>query len=191
MVEAKLAEELKVGISPVREALQQLEHIGLVTRFLNRGSYITKLSLNEVKQIYRLRGELETLSLKFALEAPERPNVDALQECAHELIRAATESSRSKFVHWDLQFHQQMCRIASDPFLEKCLLMLITPLFAFVLIRLQHEPPVPFNIVEVARQHQQIVDLFELRNTTKALQRMRAVMEGFRHEIIETLYGPQ
>ena len=36
IVEGKLARELNVGISPVREALLQLEHLGLVVRVLKQ-----------------------------------------------------------------------------------------------------------------------------------------------------------
>src|SRR5690349_4864137 len=76
IVEGKLARELDVGFSPVREALQELEYLGLLTHRANRATYVTQLSSTEVRQIYRLRAELEALSVKYALEQPERAGLE-------------------------------------------------------------------------------------------------------------------
>ena len=188
LVEGKLAKELNVGISPVREGLQQLEHLGLVTRYPNRGTYITELSANEVQQIYRLRAELETLSVKYALENPGHKGITELQRCADEMMDASTKQNYPGFFECDLKFHTLICRIAEDPFVERCLLSLTTPLFAFVLIRLKQEP-ILFDFVSMAKMHQEIVDLFHLSNAQAAAEGMHRIMHGFRQEIVGLLYG--
>lgn len=190
LVEGKLAKELGVGISPVREALYQLEHLGLVTRYPNRGTVVTQLTSTEINQIFCLRAELETLSVKFAIEAQNRSGLEHLQECASQMMAASLEGNPSKFFEWDLEFHNQICRMADNPFLEKCLLTLTTPLFAFVLIRLKQEPGLA-DLVEISRQHQQIVDLFRLSDPAEAEQVMRRIMDGFREVMLHILYDVQ
>lgn len=186
LVEGKLAKELGVGISPVREALYQLEHLGLVTRYPNRGTVVTQLTPTEVNQIFRLRAELETLSVKFAIEAQNRSGLERLQECANQMMAASLEGDSARFFEWDLEFHNQVCRMADNPFLEKCLLTLTTPLFAFVLIRLKQEPG-SVDLVEISRQHQQIADLFRLSDPVEAERAMRRIMDGFREVILHIL----
>lgn len=188
LVEGKLAKELGLGVSPIRDALQQLEYLGLVTRYPNRGTYITLLNATEVRQIYRLRAELETLSFKYALEQQEKAGLNELQECSERMMKASLSGDHPGFFECDLKFHQLICRIANDPFLERCLLSLTTPLFAFVLIRLKQEP-ILFNFVEMSKAHQTIVSLFQAKDHVQAEQSMRSIMHGFCEEILEKLYG--
>lgn len=188
IVEGKLAKDLNVGISPVREALQQLGYIGLVTRYPNRGTYVTQLTETEVKQIYRLRAELEALSVKYALERTNRSGLGQLQECADQMVTAASNEDYPRFFACDIEFHNQVCRIAGDPFLERCLVSLTTPLFAFVLIRLKQEP-ILFDFAALSVQHQQIVKFFSMSDPKQAAEAMRNTMHGFRETVLEKLYG--
>lgn len=54
-----LASKLGVSRVPVREALKGLEAEGQVTGRLNRGYYVTELTIEELEEIYRLRYLLE------------------------------------------------------------------------------------------------------------------------------------
>ena len=190
LVEGKLAKDLDIGISPVREGLQELGYLGLVTHKLNRGTYVTQLSAKDVHQIYRLRAELEALSVKFALEAPVRGDLSALQLCADQLKKAAAERDYPKFFEYDIDFHNEICRLASDPFLERCLLSLTTPLFAFVLICLKQQP-ILFDFETMAQDHQRIVDLFKRKDPEAASREMAEIMHGFRETVVQKLYGAE
>src|SRR5260370_16949405 len=75
VVEAKLASSLKIGHPTVREALIELEHAGFVTRIPNRGTFITKLSKNQVMEIYCIRENLESLTLQLALTRITPPSL--------------------------------------------------------------------------------------------------------------------
>src|SRR5580704_5906244 len=64
--ELTLANELKVSQSTVREALQRLEHAGLVTRKANLGTTVTRLSPKDVRERVWLRLVLECLAADAA-----------------------------------------------------------------------------------------------------------------------------
>ena len=68
VVELRLAKQLGVGNTAVREALFELERAGLVTRIPNKGSFITKMTWADAQQIFRIRKELESLAVELALE---------------------------------------------------------------------------------------------------------------------------
>src|SRR5438105_1199471 len=55
-----LADDLGVSRIPVREALRQLEAEGLVTFNPHRGAVVSSLSLEEIRELFELRAELET-----------------------------------------------------------------------------------------------------------------------------------
>ena len=51
---------------PVREALRQLEAEGLVKLLPNRGAVVRELSVQDIKEVYQIRVELEGLAARLA-----------------------------------------------------------------------------------------------------------------------------
>src|SRR5882762_7953348 len=66
IVERELARQMKVGTPVIREALISLQGQGFVRRVTNTGTFVTQFALEEVRQLYSLRIELETLALQWA-----------------------------------------------------------------------------------------------------------------------------
>jgi DNA-binding GntR family transcriptional regulator len=64
--QAELAARFNVSKVPIREALKQLAAEGLLHHDHNRGYFVTRLSLEEAKQLYRLRRWLEAELLATA-----------------------------------------------------------------------------------------------------------------------------
>jgi DNA-binding GntR family transcriptional regulator len=72
LIEEELAERLDVKRHVVREALAELERVGLVERVPNRGAFVKLLDPVEVRQIYLVREALETLAAEqIPLSAPD------------------------------------------------------------------------------------------------------------------------
>ena len=72
LVEEELAVRLAVKRHVVREALAELERVGLVERVPNRGAFVKLLDPVEVRQIYLVREALETLAAEqVPLSAPD------------------------------------------------------------------------------------------------------------------------
>ncbi len=68
LVEARIAEELGLSRTPVREALHRLEAEGLVISEPNRGAMVRPLSPTEVVDLYGLRIRLESYAAEVAAE---------------------------------------------------------------------------------------------------------------------------
>src|ERR1700761_5059706 len=64
--EAVLAKQLGVSQVPVREALLQLEHLGLVVRVPDRGTTVTRLTRTEIVQMMDVRRHLEVFAFQLA-----------------------------------------------------------------------------------------------------------------------------
>ncbi len=84
LVESRLTEQLGVSRPPVREALQQLEHEGLVVHSGRRGLAVRELTRHDVYEIVTLRDDLEQLALRLTLpvldDARLAPVVAALED---------------------------------------------------------------------------------------------------------------
>jgi DNA-binding GntR family transcriptional regulator len=61
IMEQTVASEFQVSRGPVREALRLLEKDGLVTILARRGALVTKLSIDEVREIFDIRAMLNGL----------------------------------------------------------------------------------------------------------------------------------
>lgn len=64
LVETTLAEQFRVSRGPLREALRQLIEEGLIVTVPYTGTYVTSLSVRDVREIYSMRINLE----RFAFE---------------------------------------------------------------------------------------------------------------------------
>jgi len=68
LVEQRIAEELGLSRTPVREALRMLQAEGLVVSERNRGAMVRPLSPTEVVDLYGLRIRLESYAVEVATE---------------------------------------------------------------------------------------------------------------------------
>lgn len=66
--EEGLAQELGVSRSRLREALAQLEFLGLVDRTPNRGAFVHRLTLSEAREVFEARGALEGMCAGLAAQ---------------------------------------------------------------------------------------------------------------------------
>jgi DNA-binding GntR family transcriptional regulator len=132
--ELSLARELSVSQATVREALQQLQHTGLVTRKPNVGSSVTRLSVKEVRERVELRALLE---VKAALEASRNMGPAEFEELERrrESLNASVESDRYyEAAQADLHFHRYIWECSRNETVCRHLELLTVPLFAFMSI---------------------------------------------------------
>lgn len=107
LVERKLAEQTGVSRTSIREALSQLESEGLVTRVAGKGMFVTRLSEQEIRQIYEARAILESAMARLFVE---RASQEQLDELAQRIAEAGeTDTSELARLHaekldavWDI-----------------------------------------------------------------------------------------
>ena len=61
--ENRIATELKVSRTPIREAFKQLENEGLIDYIPNRGCFAKGFTRQDIEDIYAVRKSLEILAL--------------------------------------------------------------------------------------------------------------------------------
>lgn len=80
LVEQRLAEELQVSRTPVREAVRRLESEGLVVVERNRGAQVRPLDEADISDLYEVRARLEAYAAELAAERAEPVDLDDLRE---------------------------------------------------------------------------------------------------------------
>ena len=88
-----LSEQFQVSRTPVREALRRLAALGLVTFEPNRGVRVRMLSLDEIREAFMVRAELESLATEIA--TPKMTDDDLAElERAERRFHRATRGAR-------------------------------------------------------------------------------------------------
>ena len=110
--ELQLAAQLGISRTPLREALKVLAVEGLVTMKPRRGAYVTEMSLQDVQDVYRLLGLLES---DAAAEVAERHDPLALQELAQiHAVLAGQVEQREAFFATNERFHLRLLELAGN-----------------------------------------------------------------------------
>lgn len=108
LIESKLAAELGVSRTPVREALTRLEQEGLVQLVPNKGALVTGISHKDIQDIYTIRIMIEGLAARWAAEQITGDELKELQE-AIELEEFYTlKNDIEHLLQLDSRFHQIM-----------------------------------------------------------------------------------
>src|SRR3989442_6521035 len=84
--EARLREELKIGRTPIREALQRLARENLVRSIPHRGTFVTDVNITDLARITEVRVVLESHAARLAAEKLSAADRDAIKELL-ELVR--------------------------------------------------------------------------------------------------------
>jgi DNA-binding GntR family transcriptional regulator len=136
LVERALAKSLAVGQATVREALQVLEHEGLIFKKAKTATFVTELSSKQVAEIVDIRMELEPKAFVLAHQRMTPAKLASLKELLREIDKGVTQSDYYRVSQNDRAFHQAIWKMAENETLDKILNQLCIPLFAYLMVLL-------------------------------------------------------
>src|SRR2546427_1488657 len=174
IVERQIAREMNVGTPVVREALISLKHEGFVRRVKNKGSFITAFDADEVRELYTLRIELETLALQWARPLVTKSDLDRLKIFVDRLVEAGQRDNRRDFLERDIEFHRYCWKLSGNPFLAETLERLMAPLFSFVVLASGH----PLTAA-MGREHYALVEALRSMEEPEFSAVVRKTFTGF------------
>lgn len=119
-----LRDMLEIGASPLREALSRLTSEGLVVLEGQRGFRVAAISLDELKDVSRIRKLLEGEAVRIAVqngdEAWEAAIVSAFYRLEKAEMRMASgEGDFSELERRNRDFHNAIVAAAKSPWLER------------------------------------------------------------------------
>ncbi len=111
--EAELATSLGVSRGTVRQALRHLQQEGLVTAGHRSMLRVTSLSLEEVRELFRVRAALEGLAASQIISSADRgAAADSLRAALARLVELDTDFIAR--VDADLGFHLVLCQLSKN-----------------------------------------------------------------------------
>jgi len=118
--ETRLREDLQIGRTPIREALQRLARENLVRSIPHRGTFVTDVNITDLARITEVRIVLESHAAKLAATKLAGGDREAIENLI-ELLQGERVSDQRELMKLDQQVHRQIYRATHNPFLEATL----------------------------------------------------------------------
>jgi DNA-binding GntR family transcriptional regulator len=185
LAEARIASQLGVSRTPVREAFKQLQAEGLVTVVNRSGTFVTDLSSREVAELYEVREALEGMVARLAAEHHDDRDRRALEANVERMRKAVESGDVQEFLVCDREFHRALVIATNNEKLAEHV--------AFLENRIQRER---LGFVVTARpgrakrsytEHMRVMTPVLARNADGAERAMRRHVRNGRDEIVSSL----
>jgi DNA-binding GntR family transcriptional regulator len=119
IVETRVARELGTSQAPVREALRDLEALGLVETAAFRGARVRHPSADELLEAFVVRSQLESLAARLAVERLTPADLDQLTGFMGEMRRAARAGDLHAEAVADAAFHGMIVEVSGSAMLRR------------------------------------------------------------------------
>jgi GntR family transcriptional regulator of vanillate catabolism len=175
MSELPLVALLGVSRTPLRLALAQLEHEGLLRGLAGGGYVVREFTQGDVRDAIELRGVLEGTAARFIAErgvpAHDVVGLRAINQTIEVLAHRDDYESFERYLHLNEAFHAQLMKMARSPLLARALEGIASLPFAgpSAFILAEAELPASRDILIIAhRQHADLIDAIERRQGARA-----------------------
>jgi GntR family transcriptional repressor for pyruvate dehydrogenase complex len=180
--ELSLCSTLAVSRSTIREALRVLQTLGYVELKPGRGAFVRdtdphdketvrrwfKESAPKLEDLTEVRGSLELLAVKKAVENCTRAGIKELFTIHASFIRAVEDFNVADMSHYDEAFHKQIFSMSNNA--------LLINLYNIVAVELKKYRLMSFSLKEngisAIKPHQKIAEAIRNRDTADAVSQM-------------------
>jgi DNA-binding GntR family transcriptional regulator len=196
-----LATELDMSPMPIREAIRQLDALGLIEHNPHRSARVTGLSIEDLREVYAARFTVEAWAVAEAARRFEDTDAELAAGSLERTVEAQRETDHAASWDADTEFHFALYQAAGSGWL----LRLITPLWGTSerYRRLSQSPERDFD--ERYREHRSILDACIAhdadlaarllgRHLARSANRLSMALEGsqlFDEDAVELLPLPQ
>lgn len=120
LVESEIARQMGISKAPVREALRELERLGLVVSYPRRGTFVSEITPVVVSEAFSLRAALEVYAGRLALQHLTEEDVRQMESLLEEADATLHDQHAIlQRVELDLSFHDQLFRLSRHKLLQE------------------------------------------------------------------------
>lgn len=113
--EAEIAAQIGTSRAPIREALRQLEHEGLVVNSPYKGTFVAVFTPRDIRELCSVRSLLEGRAVAEAMKRITPADLERLAKIMDEMSAVARKDMELwEFVEKDLAFHEEICRLSGN-----------------------------------------------------------------------------
>jgi DNA-binding GntR family transcriptional regulator len=165
--ELRIAQELGISRTPLREAIKVLAAEGLVTMKLRRGAYVTEVSEQDLREVYHLLALLESDAAAVVAQNASDTELQELLTMHSDLSESMAD--REAFFRINEAFHLRLLALAKNRWRDQ----MVADLRKVMKLNRHSSLLKSGRIAQSLAEHQAIVDALSARNPALAAQRMQ------------------
>lgn len=177
-----LAEQLQISETPIRDALQELEREGFVTRIPHKGTFVTEIDKVDIEETFQIRASLEELAVSLATPQLDEKDISELERLLKCADTALAQGEREQCSVLGAQFHQYFIQRAGNRRLVAILSNLDDHLQRFRRI----SDLIIGRLEKSRKQHQQVFEAVCQGDAKKAGRAMYSHLQSVLKDIKET-----
>lgn len=181
--EAQLMDELDLGRTPIREALQRLALENLVVILPRRGTIVADLNVSDLQKTFEVRLELETFAVRLAAERATSKQIADMEALFAQTDEIIQNGDHNQLIRLDHEAHLLLAQAAHNEFLEEILERLYTHMLRLWYISLHKVS----RLSQAIEEHRDIIAAIKVGDGERAAQIMRAHVSGFQEEFAAVL----
>lgn len=183
LMEVQLAEELGISRTPVREAIRKLEQEGYVIMIPRRGTYVSNVSVRDVKEIFEIRSALESLSTGLATMRIEPEELDRLRALLTEIEGHIQRHDIDQIVATDIEFHGLLYQVSRNDRLVAIISNLKEQLARFRTLSMSY----PGRLQETLQEHRAMVEAIAAGDVEAARDAAERHMEQAEETLLKAM----
>jgi DNA-binding GntR family transcriptional regulator len=178
--DSRLAQELGVGRSTMREAFRILLSEGLLESS-GHGVRVAQLTVDDVQDTFELRLAVECRAARVVAERRDPQDIAELRAIVDEYVPVAAKDDGPAAVQLDLRFHETLCRLSGSRRLHEAFTRDVVKML--VLLQVDHDIYQP--LADWADELPRILAAIETGDADAAGAAVEAHIEGSRHVLVD------
>src|ERR1700719_1700740 len=167
--ERRLAQDLGVSRTPVREAMAQLEREGFVRSVPRRGVYVVRKSKKEVIEMITAWAALESMAARLITQIASDEEIAMLRKMFAKFENGTLHAKCDEYSEGNIEFHQSIIRMSKNGVLISLAENLFTHMRMIRRKTIGEEDRADRSI----RDHLNIIEALERRDTARAEELVR------------------
>ncbi len=190
LVEEDLVAQFGAKKHVIRQALAELERMGLVERKRNKGAIVRDYTPEEVRQIFAVRELLEAEAARqIPLPAPQDV-IEVLQEIYQDHSQAVQSGDLHTAFRANIRFHQTLFRACGNPYLAEAI-----DSFAFKSHGVRSYSLAKPDLLQNARdEHREMIEVLSTGNRERLIElctdHLKPTVRAYT-EAYERIFGPK
>jgi DNA-binding GntR family transcriptional regulator len=183
LIERELADKLKISRTPIREALFRLESQGFVKTVPRKGVVVSKISSDEVLEVFTILSSLSVLAVKLAIQRLDNDTEDSLKQITGQVEHYLDGSKNIDVPNLHMEINETLFNATKSPKLTE----IIQGLYEYIRAFANMGYEVPGRMRKSMEEHRDVLVAVRNKESEMAEYLTRIHIENSRKAYMEVL----